>query len=190
MSGPAFAPGLHLPLTHPLTGRAYTLLRSDLLEDTPETVAQLVAACNEPHIYHWLFAERLAGAPYSALQAATFFARRQADWQAGQTFSFVLLDEMQQIAGTLDIQSPDLAGAEVGYWLRRAHRGLMASALGVLAEVAGQAGYRQLHADVRLGNVASARVLARAGWQVAGEVITENRVFLRFVLALPATLPP
>jgi RimJ/RimL family protein N-acetyltransferase len=171
-----------MPLLHPLNGEVYSLIRADALPETPERVAELVAACNEPLIYDWLFRERLEGQPYDEAKAASFFAWMQKGWQENEYFVFVLLASSGQLAGVLDIKSATLEGAEVGYWLRAGHKGLMTAALQALEELAEGAGYRSLYARVRPGNERSQAVVRRAGWQNTG--LEAAGAHLRFVKPL------
>ncbi len=155
---------LQVPLHHPLSGKTYTLVCADALRQTPEEVADLIAACNEPLIYEWLFRERQAGQPYDRARAAGFYSWSSGGWQDGTHFVFALLSPCGRLVGMLDIKSTDLDAAEVGYWLRGAHGGLMSTALEALAAVAQRAGYRALYARVLPGNRRSLAVLERVGW--------------------------
>jgi RimJ/RimL family protein N-acetyltransferase len=161
---PRFPPQLSTPLIHPLSGETYALVRADALRQTPDELADLIAACNEPPIYEWLFRERLAGQPYDRARAAGFHVWSREGWRDGTHFVFALLSPCGRLAGMLDIKSTDLEEAEVGYWLRSAHSGLMSATLDALATLARQAGYRTLYARVRPGNRRSLAVLERAGW--------------------------
>lgn len=165
---PVFPAELRLPLLHPVSRKAYTLVRADSLAQTETEMADLVSACNEPLIYHWLFAERLSGQPYTAAQASSFFTWMRRGWQEQTFFVFALLSPCGRLVGLLDIKSPDLDGAEVGYWLSARHGGLMTLALSALQILAGQAGYRSLYARIRPGNTRSQAVAVRLGWHDRG----------------------
>ena len=67
---PVFPAELKFPLIHLVSGKVYTLVRADSLAQTEAALTDLVAACNGPQIYRWLFAERLAGAGFFRLRAA------------------------------------------------------------------------------------------------------------------------
>ncbi len=130
---PRFSPQLSVPLIHPLSGETYALVRADALRQTPDELADLIAACNEPPIYEWLFRERLAGQPYDRARAAGFHVWSREGWRDGTHFVFALLSPCGRLAGMLDIKSTDLEEAEVGYWLRSAYSGLMSATLDALA---------------------------------------------------------
>jgi RimJ/RimL family protein N-acetyltransferase len=177
-----FPDNLNIRLEHPLTGLSYTLLRADLLQPNAGLLAEVVAACNEPLIYDWLFRERCRGQPYAEADARSFFAWQQSGWQDGTFFVFLLLSPEGRVVGALDIKSSDLGAAEVGYWLSAAHRGLMNTALEQLEELARGAGFRSLYARVRPGNERSQAVVRRAGWQNTG--LEDDGLHLRFVRSL------
>jgi RimJ/RimL family protein N-acetyltransferase len=164
----AFPPDLAVPVTNARSGTVYTLIRADALPDAPEVTAQLVAACNEPAIYDWLFRERCQGRPYREADAEGFFSWMRAGWSDATHFVFALRSPGGELAGVLDIKSADLDSAEVGYWLRERHSGVMVGALHALEVLAWAAGYRALYARVRPGNRRSQAVLQRAGWQLQG----------------------
>ena len=178
---PIFPSAVSIPLTHPLSGKVYTLSRADALEQTTDEVADLIAACNEPLIYDWLFRERLEGQPYTEAQAASFFDWMRSGWQGNAFFVFALLSPCGRLVGLLDIKSADPA-AEVGYWLSSKHRGLMGVALAALATLAHDAGCRSLYARIRPGNGRSQAAVQRAGW--VNTVLEAEGSHLRFVRQL------
>ncbi len=179
---PGFPSAVSIPLTHPLSGKIYTLARADALEGTPDEVADLIAACNEPLIYDWLFRERLEGQPYTGVQAASFFNWTRSGWQSGTHFVFALASPCGRLVGLLDIKSADPTAAEVGYWLSSKHRGLMGAALEALETLARNAGCRSLYARIRPGNGRSQAVVQRAGWVDTG--LEAEGSHLRFVRQL------
>ena len=175
---PVFPTEFEFPLPHPVSGKVYTLVRADSLTQSGAEMADLVTACNEPLIYHWLFAERLSGQPYTAAQASSFFDWMRRGWKERTFFVFALLSPCGRLVGLLDIKGPDLESAEVGYWLSARHGGLMSLALSVLQTLAEQAGYRSLYARIRPGNTRSQAVVGRLGWQDQGlDTSGEHRRF-------------
>ena len=179
---PVFPSAINIPLTHPLSGKVYTLTRADALEAAPNEVADLIAACNEPLIYEWLFRERLEGQPYTEAQAASFFDWTRSGWRNNAHFVFALRSPCRRLVGLLDIKSADPTASEVGYWLSGKHRGLMGAALDALATLAHDAGYRSLYARIRPGNGRSQAVVQRAGWVDTG--LEEAGSHLRYVRQL------
>ena len=182
MNVPRFPGEVRVPLLNPLNGKTYTLERADAVSQTPDVLADLVAACNEPPIYHWLFAERLSGQPYDEAQARSFFRWLRSGWQDNAYFVFVLLSPCGRLVGALDIKSADLQAAEVGYWLSGRHRGLMTLAVQALEAVAQDAGYRWLYARIRPENERSLAVVHRAGW-IEGE-LEEGGTHVRYMRQL------
>ena len=179
---PGFPSAVSIPLTHPLSGKVYTLARADALEGTPDEVADLIAACNEPLIYEWLFRERLEGQPYTEAQAASFLNWMRYGWQNDAYFVFALLSPCGRLVGVLDIKSADPIAAEVGYWLSSKHRGLMGVAVAALETLARHAGCHSLYARIRPGNGRSQAVVQRAGWVNTGLEAEDSH--LRFVRQL------
>ena len=183
-TGPIFPPGLSVPVRHARTGATYHLIRMDALDATPERLDEVVAACNETQIHRWLFAQRLGHEPYSAEMAADFLRWAREGWAAGTHFVFGLLGPGGELAAVLDIKSAEPDGAEVGYWLRAAHSGVMTNALAALVEQARAAGYRSLFAQVRQGNARSAAVLTRTGFTPEGGEDFQGHPHERFTLKL------
>ena len=182
---PVFPAAVSIPLTHPLSGKVYTLARADVLEGTHDEVADLIAACNEPLIYEWLFRERLEGQPYTEAQAASFFDWMRSGWRGNAYFVFALLSPCGRLVGLLDIKSADLNSAEVGYWLSSRHRGLMGMALEALETLARHAGCCLLYARIRPGNGRSQAVVQRAGWTDTGlEAAGSHLQFVRQLVSV------
>ena len=157
-----------VPLLNHLTGRPYRLEPASNLTESPATLASLVAVCNEPDVYEWLFHRRLEGRAYAEAQARQFVQWSSEGWATDAYFVFVVLDENEHIAAACDIKSSDPT-AEIGYWASQHHRGVMTNAVKALCGLAAAAGFRQLFARVREGNDRSRRVLARAGFIQGGE---------------------
>ncbi len=168
MSGPHFPDPLDVPVQHARSGATYRLVRLDALPETPEHLAQITRANNEPAIHRWLWRDRLQGQPYAPEKAVEFLRWARGGWAHGTHFTFALLAPGGEVAAALDIKSADLDAAEVGYWLSAAHSGVMTNAVLALADVARAAGYRALFARVREGNARSEGVLTRAGFARVG----------------------
>ncbi len=157
-----------VPLLNHLTGRPYRLEPASNLTEAPTTLASLVAICNEPDVYEWLFHRRLEGRSYTEAQARQFMQWSAEGWATDAYFVFVVLDETGRIAAACDIKSSDPT-AEIGYWASQHHRGIMTNAVKALSGWAAAAGFKQLFARVRDGNDRSRRVLTRAGFIQGGE---------------------
>lgn len=148
--GDARARPFPVVLRHPRTGRTYRLVPLDTLAPEPEVLARLVALCNEPELFRWLFAARCGDRPYGPEDARGWLAWGAAGWLAGGPCAFVALDEDGLPAAACDLQSAD-AEPEIGFWCGAAHRGLGTPMVEALAGLARVAGCQGLRARVRPG---------------------------------------
>ena len=71
----------------------YRLVPLDTLAPDPAVLERLVALCNEPELFRWLFAARCIGRPYGPEDARGWLAWGVAGWRAGGPCAFVALDE-------------------------------------------------------------------------------------------------
>lgn len=74
----------------------------------------------------------------------------------------------------MDIKSPELEGAEIGYWASKKHSGIITPAVGLLCGVARGAGYKSLYAFVLPANTCSLRVLTNNAFQVEERGVTHK----------------
>lgn len=161
---PSFPTHISVPVSNYLTGQPYLLKRMDEVPGTPAIYEQVIAICNEPDVYRWLFRDRLASQPYGVDMARQFFELGLQGWKTNASFIFLLLTLSGTLAAAADIKSADTDGAEIGYWASATHRGTMTNATKALLELAALAGYRSLWARVKKANANSARVLQRSGF--------------------------
>lgn len=160
--------------------RSYELTPVVVLEPTVAIERSIAAVCNEPLIYSTLFAHILSGRRYSEDDAARFLGWGSEGWEDATHFVYLLLDERTEVAGAIDIKSPTLASAEIGYWLSEEHSGIMTNAVEAIAGLARDAGFSGLHALVRPDNGRSERVLLRAGFSGVGEEERNGKSYNRF----------
>lgn len=175
-----FPNSINVPIRNHLTGRPYWLGCAGHLDATPAMLAQVVAICNEPAIYDWLFRQRLEGQPYGQAQARQLLEWSKAGWSSQTHFVFAVLDESRRIVAVCDIKSNDPV-AEVGYWSSSHHRGVMTNAVQAMCRLARVAGYAGLFARIRQGNIQSRRVLERSNFIRTNEMIDG---YERFELSL------
>lgn len=154
------------------TGRTYRLVRADSVPATEASVAAIVAICNEPLVYEFLFRAGHRGAPYVADDARGFIRWIAEGWAAGTHFVFFVLDADGAVAACADIKSADLDAGEVGYWASAAHSGVMSPTVAALVDAARRAGYRGLFATARATNQRSAAVLLRNGFRYEPDPVT------------------
>lgn len=177
---PRFPSRLSLPVTNFLTGERCVLKRIDEVEATAAATEQMVAICNEPAVYAWLFRELFAGQPYDEAAARSFFERASEGWRTNQMFVFLLFTSNGKLAAAIDIKSSDLDEAEIGYWASEKHRGCMTNLAQELLALAGRAGFRKLFGRVRKQNAKSAGVLERSGFTLdrkASERDETNQIY-------------
>ncbi len=129
-----------------------------------EDVQAITRICSQDEVYDMTFRYRMAGKPYTEEKARNFITRLQAGWRDQTRFTFIVRNSNNEIIGTIDIKSPDLDGAEIGYWSDKNSSGFMTNALNELVLVAAQAGYRTLHAKVLTHNTKSTNLLERVGF--------------------------
>lgn len=156
------------------TGRPYTLVRGDSVAVDKNNVEKVRAICNEPAVYGILFQPVFKGSPYSAEKAESFLNWAAKGWAERSHFVFLVLDASLEICGTVDIKSPELEGAEIGYWASEKHSGIITPAVGLLCEVARGAGYKSLYAFVLPANTCSLRVLSNNAFQVEERGVTHK----------------
>jgi len=157
--------------TNQKTGLAYRLVRADAVAPGPERIEQVRAICNEGPVYDFLFSHILGGKPYTAEAAAGFLGWAAKGWRERTHFVFLILDAAGGVSGNVDVKSPDLEGAEIGYWAAAAHAGIITPALGEVCAIARAAGYKSLFAYVVPHNGRSIRVLERNGFALENESV-------------------
>ncbi len=151
-------------------GAPYTLIRADQVPVNDGSIQRLVSVCNEPEIYDFLFRILLKGAAYSVPNAKYFLDKAAQGWREQSHFIFVSLDSNQEICGAMDIKSNNRKRAEIGYWASQDHVGITSRSVGVLCEIAAQAGFESLFAYVKTTNPKSIAVLERNGFLKEPEV--------------------
>ena len=106
---------------------------------------------------------------------------------AGICVFYVLVDRDGSIVGRFNLYDLEDGAASVGYRVaeRVAGRGVASGALRELCgKAAGNHGLRALSAETSGANVASRRVLEKAGFTVTGDCVVGGEPGLRFMLAL------
>jgi RimJ/RimL family protein N-acetyltransferase len=160
----AFPKDIKVPIVNYLTERRYEMVRASELVPGPEMLERIVAICNEPDVYDWLFRERLEGCPYTEEEARQWIEGSKSGWSSKTHFVFAILDESGAVAAACDIKSADPV-SEIGYWASQRHRGLMTNGVRVLCALAATAGFQYLVARTKKENAQSQRVLKRAGFR-------------------------
>ena len=146
-----------------------------------ETVAEI---CNEPLIYNRLFRTNFKGQLYTPEHAEKFLQWAREGWQKNAWFVFLIRDAAHQIVAAIDIKTPTLAEAEIGYWASASYPGVMTNTVVELCRVAEGAGYRRLFAVIEPDNERSISVIKRAGFLSDGEMVRNEKRYLRFICEL------
>jgi RimJ/RimL family protein N-acetyltransferase len=180
-----FPAAVRVPILNHVTGRPYDLTPAAELNPDAATLARIVAICNEPEVYDWLFREPLEGRPYPEEMARQWIEWSKAGWLAKTHFVFVVRDERKGVAAACDIKS-NAPNAEIGYWSSRHHRGVMTNAVAAMCSLAADAGFLELFARTKQRNLRSQAVLARAGFERSHDRADDHVWFTR---ALKARAP-
>lgn len=110
-----------------------------------------------------------------------------AEQAAGSGIFYVLVDENGEVVGRFNLYEPSEGSADVGYRIaeRVAGRGVATQALRDLVRIAADRhGLRELGAVTSRENVASQRVLTKAGFVLLGPATVAGRAGFRYALDL------
>ncbi len=144
------------------TSKEYLLKPISLIHESPDRFREICESCSQDQIYKWLFTKRFPEG-YGLENAKEFFLWAQDGWKYGTHFVYLLTTQAGEIVGSIDIRSnKDLA--ESGYWVNSNHAGLATNALSKVAQLASNAGYKTLFAQVESKNTRSIKVLERNGF--------------------------
>lgn len=144
----------------------------------PDDLDRMHAGATDPVTSYWL--GRIPE-PYSTDEAARFLRDRSAGMAAGTDLHWMLADPATDLLlGTVSLMHLTEGMAEIGYWSHPEARGRgvmteavqMACRHAMIAPEDGGLGLHRLYAVVAVDNLASRRVLERAGFRLVG---TERR---------------
>jgi RimJ/RimL family protein N-acetyltransferase len=149
-----------------------------------EDINTITAICSEPRVFK-LFAHipKFANG-YTTDHAKGFVASAQKGWQENTKFTFLVRNPEGRIVACLDIKSNNLDDSEIGYWASELYPGVMTNSVIKLCDIARKAGYKHLHALVRLENDKSKNVVKRAGLQFAKTIVENETPYNRFEIDL------
>lgn len=171
------------------TGKAYVVVPNCHEFQRPGDDAVVARLCNETAIYNFLFRERLAGQPYPLEYARGFLEWADQGWRS-QYFVFLVRNAEGTPVACMDLKESNLERSEIGYWCSTSVSGLMTNAVALLAEVAGQVGFRSLTAVTLADNLRSQAVLRRTGFQEEGDFLEEGVAKRRYGKRLPVPFAP
>jgi len=150
------------------TGEKYKLLSGQDIIFSKEDIEQIASICSQEEVYNILFKIKFKDRPYTPEDAIQFTQWVEKGWKEGTHFVFFVRNTENKIVGAVDIKSPDLNRAEVGYWADRNSSGFMTNALMELCSIAKNAKYIKLFGQVRPENHKSSAVLERASFKYVG----------------------
>ncbi len=152
-----------------LTGEKYEMLGGLDMSFSEDDVKKITKICSQKDAYDILFKNRLSGKPYTEKNARSFIDWIKDGWKNQTHFVFLIRKQDSEIIGAIDIKSPDLNRAEIGYWADENYRGFMTSAVNELFFIAKESGYIKLFAGVLAKNNKSIAVLERTGFRKVKE---------------------
>jgi ribosomal-protein-alanine N-acetyltransferase len=134
------------------------------------------------------FAETISDrADYFYEHFAELYRTLLAEQAAGTSFGHVLVDDAGAVVGRFNLYEVSDGTAEAGYRVARRVSGRGVATLGLTSMCAlarDEYGLRTLSATTSKANVASQRVLAKAGFVVVGEADVAGQKGLRYELVL------
>ncbi|MEM9017010.1 MAG: GNAT family N-acetyltransferase [Verrucomicrobiota bacterium] len=148
-----------------ITGAPYLVQPMWRLKASREKLLGITAICNEDLVYRWCFRGFCEGKPYPEKMAADWFRYGTEGWENGTHFVYLVTDSEGDIAAACDIKSATLEKAEVGYWSSVNHRGVMTNTTRAIVQLADEAGFEVLFADIHPENQRSLAVIQRCGFQ-------------------------
>lgn len=148
-------------ISNALNGETYLLCPFHQIDATPQTLKTIASICNEPLVYRWCFRKLCEGQPYPTEMASDWLKLSTEGWKNDTHYVYVVTDSAGQIAAACDIKSSNLDRAEVGYWSSAYHRGIMMNSVRAMIQLADEAGFRVLFADIHPENERSLAVIQR-----------------------------
>ena len=138
---------------------------------TPEDVAAIVEACQDPEIPRWT----RVPSPYTAAHAEEWLAGCGAELEAGTAIDWLVVGaEDGELLGSIGLMGIDRERAygEIGYWIAAPARGRGAAGRAVRLVrdwAVAELGLREVEVLVHERNVASLAVARRAGFEDTGD---------------------
>lgn len=165
---PQFEGMIEKEITNFKTGEIYKFIGGQEMSFSEDDIMQIAAICSQEEVYNILFKITFENKPYTTEDAASFVQWVEKGWNEGTHFVFFIRDAENKLVGAVDIKSPDLERAEVGYWADAHNSGFMTNALIELCSIAKDVKYKKLFGEVRPDNNKSSAVLERAGFEYVG----------------------
>ena len=151
-------------ITNYISKRIYHLVPAYEIVESGEVFNTIANICNEPEIYKFLFKNSLNGKKYSPDNSKSFIEWAKSGWREKSHFVFLLLSEVKEIVGSIDIKSNSIKNPKIGYWCSQLHRGLMTNTVIELGKLAVKNGIQNFKALVTKNNIRSEDVLICSGF--------------------------
>ena len=143
-------------------------LRSDGIVLRPfgdDDAAAVTAACQDPEIARWI---PVIPSPYTEKDGRAFIEQARLNWELGDAYNFAIVDDGDQLLGTIVIRILRFSSGHIGYWVSADARGhgVATTALARLCRWAvEELGLKRLELMTDPDNRASQRVAEKAGFQ-------------------------
>lgn len=174
-----------IEITNALSEKTYKVVPLHEIEPSAKHLENIQSICNEPLVYKWCFQELCNSEPYPQELASDWLSWAKSGWNEDTHYVYVVLEENGTITAACDIKSSNRERAEIGYWCSSNHRGIMTNAALAIIDLAREAGFRCLFADIHPDNHRSLAVIKRCGFSKADrKPTTEGHIPHDLVLSL------
>jgi RimJ/RimL family protein N-acetyltransferase len=169
-----------------LTGEEGTMIplsKENEISDADYT--RIVEICNSQKVYDFLFRARLNGKPYN-LDGAKYWVQGMGwkGWEEGTIFIYIVRNKKGNIVAAIDIKSPDVDAAEIGYWASEEDKGWVTNSVLELMKLAKVAGYIRLISLALPNNLPSQNVLLRSGFSFVGPFDRKGVEYIQYSINL------
>lgn len=165
---PNFGEKTEKEITNFKTGEIYKLTGGKDVKFSDTDIREIALICSQEEVYSVIFKVRFNNRPYTIHDASRFVEWVNKGWKEGTHFVFFVRNTENKIVGAIDIKSPNLNRAEIGYWTDVNSSGFMTNALIEICYIAKDAKYKKLFGEVHPNNTKSSAVLERAGFKEVG----------------------
>ncbi len=158
-----------------------------------EDIVEIMRICNQPSVKEFVTYQYVTGSDgeYTDEDAHTFIKFATEGREKGESTSYLIHDENDQIIGNIGLKFLNEKEPEVGYWSDTENenaRGFMTNAVLALCVELDSLGYKTVRAYTVPENSSSQSVLGRAGFEEGGREEKELGGILREVIVFQKKL--